>query len=236
MASEREDWGKRAQRGFLASGIDPGDQRGCKNRYIDLLQRTALDEVLGLKGDEIVLDFGCGSGRVSYWLAPKVKKVFGLEVTSEMIQTAEQNRSSENVEFVLYDGIHFPVFSDPVDLVLSVGVLQILRGDFLKRAVSQLALYLKPGGRMVLIEQASDNPEVERPRVQEYLEALGEAELSCLRYYPIRKGRWWLLYLIRYGVIPKQWFSRIARLELNRRKEEKGPVRYYKDFLFLLRK
>jgi SAM-dependent methyltransferase len=118
---ENEDWGRRAQKGFLASGIDPGDRRGHKNNYIDLLQKTALEEVLDLKGDEIVLDFGCGSGRMSYWIAPRVKRVLGLEVTSEMIDLAELNRASENVEFRLYDGAHFPVFPDPFDLILSVG-------------------------------------------------------------------------------------------------------------------
>ena len=232
----KEDWGKRAERGFLASGIDPGDRRGHKNRYIDLLQKTALDRVLKLKGDETVLDFGCGSGRISYWIAPRVKKVFGLEVTPEMIRVAERSRTSENVELVLYDGIDFPVFPDPLDLVLSVGVLQTMKGNALKRTLSQLALVLRPGGEIVLIEQASDNPKMGRPAVQEYLDAFEETGLKCLQRYPIRNGRWWLLYLIRYGLFPAHWFPRVARLELNRRKDESGPIRHYKDFLFLLEK
>lgn len=108
------DWGRRAREGFLASGIDPADRRGHKNDYIDLLQKKALEEVLELKGDEVVLDFGCGSGRFSYWMAPKVKKVLGLEITPEMIDLAERNRTAENVEFLLYDGAHFPVFQTPL--------------------------------------------------------------------------------------------------------------------------
>ncbi len=231
-----EDWGKRAQRGFLASGIDPGDRKGLKNDYIDLLQKKALEEVLELQEDETVFDFGCGSGRVSYWMAPKVKKVLGLEVTPKMIDLAEQNRTSENVEWMLYDGIHFPALSCPVDLVLSVGVLQIMRGDALKKTVSHLVQYLKPGGRMVLIEQVSDNPKVGRPRLQDYLGAFEAAGMTCLRHYPIRKGRWWLLYLIRYGFVPERWFPQIADHELKRRRQEKGSIRFYKDFLFLLEK
>ena len=74
------DWGRRAEKGILASGIDPADRRGHKNDYIDLLQKMALEEVVELKGDESVLDFGCGSGRMAYWIAPKVKRVIGLEV------------------------------------------------------------------------------------------------------------------------------------------------------------
>ena len=74
----------------------------------------ALEEVLELKGDEIVLDFGCGSGRLSYWIAPRVKKVVGLEISPEMIELAEKHRTAENAEFMVYDGLHFPVFHLPL--------------------------------------------------------------------------------------------------------------------------
>jgi SAM-dependent methyltransferase len=230
------DWKNRAQEGFLASGIDPADRRGHKNYYIDLLQKIALEEVLELKGDEVVLDFGCGSGRFSYWIAPRVKKVIGLEITPEMIELAEKNRTAQNVEFVGYDGVHFPVLSYVFDIIISVWVLQYMEMDRLKKMVSELARYLKPGGRIYLIEQASRNPRMDRPNIEEYLDALKDSKLECLQYYPIRKGRWWMLYLIRYGAIPKGWFRKIAFYELEKRRREKGFTRFYKDFLFLLRK
>jgi SAM-dependent methyltransferase len=233
---ERVDWGKRAEKGFLGSGIDPKDRRGHKNDYIDLLQKMALEEALELNGDEIVLDFGCGSGRFSYWIAPRVKKVVGLEITPAMIDLAEKNRTVENVEFILYDGVHFPVLPYEVDFILSVWVLQYMEGEILKRTVSELARYLKSGGRFYLIEQASDNPRRNRPRVEEYLETFNASRLECLQYYPIRKGRWWLLYLIRYGMIPKKWFPQVAFRELERERKIGKKISYYKDFLFLVRR
>lgn len=230
------NWGERAEKGFLASGIDPADRKGHKNYYIDLLHKVALEEASELKGDEFVLDFGCGSGRMAYWIAPRVKKVVGLEITPEMIQLAEKNRKADSVEFILYDGVHPPVFSHSFDLVLSIWVLQHMGDDLLKKTVSELAQYLKNGGKFYLIEQASDNPKVGRPSIKEYLNAFKESKLECLQYYPIRNGRWWLLYLIRYGMIPKKWFREIVHYELKKRRREKGFIRFYKDFLFLLRK
>lgn len=227
------DWGRRARKGFLASGIDPADRKGHKNEYIDLLQKTALEGILELKGDEVVLDFGCGSGRISYWMAPKVRKVVGLEVTPEMIVLAEKNRTAENVEFVLYDGTHFPSFPYLFDLVLSVGVLQILKGNRLKETVLQLAQCLKKGGKGYFIEQVSDNRMIGRPEAKEYLQSFEAADLTCLRHHPIRNGRSWMLYLIRYGLIPRSHFPRIACHELEKVKEEKGLVRFYKDYLFV---
>jgi SAM-dependent methyltransferase len=230
------DWGSRAEKGVLASGIDPADQRGHKNYYIDLLQKMALEEVLELRGDEIVLDFGCGSGRMAYWIAPKLKRVIGLEVTREMIQLAEKNRTSANVEFMLYDGVHFPAFSYTFDLVLSVGVLQLMKGEILRKTVSELAQYLRIGGKFYLVEQVSDNPRVSRPRVEDYLQAFKDSKLECLLYYPIRNGRWWLLYLIRYGIISKKFFPAIARKEILRRRGDKQIISYYQDYLFLLQR
>lgn len=233
---EKVDWAKRAQKGFLASGIDPADRKGHKNYYIDLLQKMALEEVLKLKGDEVVLDFGCGSGRISHWIAPRVRKVVGLEVTPEMIDLAKRNRTSANVEFMLYDGVHFPIFSSSFDLILSVGVLQIMKGELLKSTLSSLAQYLKIDGRFYLIEQASDNPEVERPRVEDYLQAFRDSKFECLQHYPIRNGRWWLLYLIRYGMIPEGWFHRIAIWELMKNRKRVEHIPYYRDFLFLIKR
>ena len=233
---EKVDWGRRAQKGFLGSGIDPADRRGHKNHYVDLLQKIALEERLDLKGDELVLDFGCGSGRVAYWIAPKVKKVIGLESTPGMIEVAERNRTAENVGFMVYDGVRFPSFPHPFDLILSVGVLQYMGGEVLKKTVAELARYLRRDGKGCLIEQASDNSKIERPKVEEYLQAFKQSKLECLQHYPIRNGRWWMLYLIRYGMIPKRWFRRIACYELAKRRREKGFIHFYKDILFLLRK
>ena len=230
------DWGKRAEKGFLASGIDPKDRRGHKNDYIDLLQKIVLEEALELNGDEMVLDFGCGSGRFSYWIAPRVKKVVGLEITPEMVDLAEKNRAVENVEFMVYDGVHFPFFPCPFDLILCAGVLQYMDDGAMKKVVSLLAQYLRTGGKFFSIEQVSDNPKIGRPKLDEYLEAFEGSKLECLQHYPIRNGRWWLLYWIRYGLIRKSWFPRIAHYELVKRRKEKGPIRYYKDFLFRLEK
>jgi SAM-dependent methyltransferase len=231
--TERIDWGSKAQKGFLASGIDPSDRRGYKNTYIDLLQKMALEQVLQLRGDESVLDFGCGSGRISHWIAPRVKEVVGLELTPEMIDVAERHRQAENVRFLLYDGIHFPNLPGPLDLILSVGVLQVLQGISLRRTIRELSGFLKAGGRFFLIEQVSDRPAIGRPRLEDYLHAFREAALECTDYHPIRKGRWWLLYLIRYGLIPKSWFPSLAAWELKMRRVRRRKISYYEDYLFL---
>jgi len=196
----------------------------------------ALEEVLDLKGDEDVLDFGCGSGRFSYWIAPRARKVVGLEITPEMIDLAEKNRTADNVEFAVYDGLHLPVFPYPFDLILSVGVLQTMKEELLKNTLSSLALYLKKDGRFYFIEQVSDSPKMDRPSLSGYIDAFGSSGMKCLQHYPIRKGRWWLLYLIRYGLVPHKWFPYIASRELKKNRKKENYISHYKDYLFLLKK
>jgi SAM-dependent methyltransferase len=194
----------------------------------------ALEEVLDLKGHETVLDFGCGSGRMSYWIAPRVKKVIGLELTPEMIELAERHRKADNVEFMVYDGVHFPLLPHPVDLILSVGVLLTMEREVLKTSMSALSRYVKKEGRFYLIEHASDNPKTGRPSVETYLHSFREANLECLRHYPIRNGRGWLLYLIRYGFIPERFFLPIARREIQQCRNERKKIPHYRDYLFVL--
>jgi cyclopropane fatty-acyl-phospholipid synthase-like methyltransferase len=45
----------------------------------------------------------------------------------------------------------FADFPDPFDLILSVGVLQIMKGELLKSTLSSLARYSKIDGRFYLI-------------------------------------------------------------------------------------
>jgi hypothetical protein len=162
--------------------------------------------------------------------------VVGLEITPEMIELAEKYRTAQNVEFMVYDGVHFPVFSYPFDVILSVGVLQIMKGELLESTLSSLTRYLKKDGRVYFIEQVSDSPKVDRPSLKEYLDAFGSMKMECLQYYPIRKGRWWLLYLIRYGLILKGWFHRIAVWEINKNRKKRDKISYYEDYLFLLKR
>ena len=72
--------------------------------------------------------------------------------------------------------------------------------------------------------------------IREYLQAFKESNLECVRYYPIRNGRRWMLYLIRFGLIPEGWFRHIIHYELRKRREENAKIRHYKDLLFFLKK
>ena len=112
---------------------------------------TALAE---LKPGQVVLDLGSGGGIDVLLSAKRVGptgKVYGLDVTDEMLALATENKRRagiENVEFLKGDIEQIPLPDASVDVIISNCVIN-LSGD--KRTVLAEAFrVLKPGGRFAI--------------------------------------------------------------------------------------
>jgi trans-aconitate 2-methyltransferase len=111
---------------------------------------TVLDR-LPLRGDERVLDAGCGSGRVTELLVERLPRgaVVALDGSPAMIEQARSRlaRFGNRVEYVVADlGRPLPV-AEPVDAILSTATFHwVPDHDAMFRS---LAAVLRPGGRLV---------------------------------------------------------------------------------------
>ena len=111
---------------------------------------TVLDR-LPLRGDERVLDAGCGSGRVTEQLAERLPNgsVVALDSSAEMLDEARRRlaRFGDRIEYVQADlGLPLPI-DRPVDAILSTATFHwVPDHDSLFR---HLAAVLRPGGRLV---------------------------------------------------------------------------------------
>jgi trans-aconitate 2-methyltransferase len=105
---------------------------------------------LELRGDETVLDAGCGTGRVTSMLMGRLPRGAGiaLDGSPAMIERARQKlvRFGDRVEFVVAD-LRLPLpLERPVDAILSTATFHwILDHDALFR---NLAAVLAPGGQL----------------------------------------------------------------------------------------
>lgn len=104
-------------------------------------------ERLPLVGDEVVLDAGCGSGRVTAELVARVPRgrVYGVDVAPSMVEHARE-ALGEKATILCQDLVDLDL-PEPVDAIFSNATFHwIADHDALFAA---LARTLKPGGRLV---------------------------------------------------------------------------------------
>lgn len=227
-------WSSLAEKGKLAAVIDPADTKGKKNAYIDILHKLALSKHIDNIKSDIVLDLGCGTGRFLNMLAQKAKFLIGIEITEEMLKIALSEVRYPNVDFILFDGINLPVEDRKIDLIVTVGVMQhINNNSVFQKIISELKRCLKPGGRILSIEQACKNKKGWRRNHKEYLKFFKKNSFRILNTYSIRRGHSLILYPILLGIIPVSWFKVLARMEIWwRRNSLWHPLWDYEDYLF----
>lgn len=114
------------------------------------LERNGLAVLdrLSLKGEETVLDAGCGSGRVTQTLAERLPRghVIGVDGSAGMIEAARQ-RLGESVELHVCDLTELDLGDRRVDAVFSNAVFHWIADHDLLFA--RLRGVLAPGGRLV---------------------------------------------------------------------------------------
>ncbi len=105
---------------------------------------------IDLRGDETVLDAGCGTGRLTEKLLERLPSghVVALDASSQMIAAARQNlaRFGDRVEFLERDLLDVGLDS-AVDLVFSTATLHWVLDH--PRLFAGFHRALKPGGRLV---------------------------------------------------------------------------------------
>jgi len=153
-------------------------------------------DALKLRGNEVVVDLGAGSGHFTFLIAPKLiggGKVLAVEIQDEMLQAIRQRAQAlkvTNVEAVKGSETdpHLPV--QGVDLVLMVDVYHELAYPF--EVMTKIREALKPGGRVVFVEYRKEDPavpikEVHKMSVEQIekeMRAVGLAHVQTLESLP----------------------------------------------------
>ena len=112
---------------------------------------TALAEITP---GETVLDLGSGGGIDVLLSAGRVGptgKVFGLDMTDEMLELARANQAKAgvtNVEFLKGDIEHIPLPDNSIDLIISNCVINLSPDK--DRVLAEAFRVLKPGGRFAV--------------------------------------------------------------------------------------
>lgn len=104
---------------------------------------------VGIERDDVVLEIGCGVGRVGKHLAPRCRRWIGTDVSPNMLRfTAERLREFQNVELIELsgDGLR-PIASASIDLVYCTAVFMHLETWDRYAYVEEALRVLRPGGK-----------------------------------------------------------------------------------------
>jgi ubiquinone/menaquinone biosynthesis C-methylase UbiE len=102
------------------------------------------------EGNEVALDAGCGTGSLTFALAPFVAEVVGVDTSTEYLEAGRATAPS-NVRLVEGDVTALPFGYAEFDLACCHRVLHHVRRPEL--AVSELARVTRPGGRIFIADQ-----------------------------------------------------------------------------------
>lgn len=150
-----------------ASGFDyahhwlPPDQRTARLAIYNSDDEAAFEE--GGRRDaarvctfvtprSVVLDFGCGSGRVARYVAPTCAELWAVDVSPRMLELArERLGEATNLRFARCHDVGMPdVATASVDVVYSFLVLQHLEREDAFLAMRELRRVLRPDGVAIL--------------------------------------------------------------------------------------
>ena len=148
------DWDNLSRLGKLRAVIDPNDGMGLKNMLIDRVHWLAVSRQLS--GSKTVLDFGCGTGRFAKRIKAMGARYTGIDTSKGMIEAARQWNPDIDIELFHFNGTKIPFSDASFDTVISSRVfIHILNLPKCAVILQEIARVLKPGGRLILLEEAT---------------------------------------------------------------------------------
>lgn len=145
--------------------VSVADWSGEDYRRVSSLQRAVASETLAdlvLRGDERILDIGCGDGFLTREIAARLPAGFivGMDPSPRMVAAADSGPvTSAGPRFVRGDARRLP-FGRCFDMAVSFNALHWV--PQLDEAFTAMAAILEPGGRsLIQMVCAADRPSIE---------------------------------------------------------------------------
>lgn len=100
-------------------------------------------------GADVVLDLGCGSGRLTDLLVERFRLVVGVDISRVGVKIAwKKSRLKGRCNFIVADALHLPFKRECLDAVVMSEVLEHLYSQ--KQALREANRLLKPRGHFIL--------------------------------------------------------------------------------------
>lgn len=108
---------------------------------------------------QTILDLGCGNGIISVFLSLHGARIIGIDIDAEALQHAQDRATHFGRQgactFLVGAGEAMSVGTETVDIVFSRSTLQYMDRS---QALSECLRVLKPGGKLILLQNLPSNP------------------------------------------------------------------------------
>jgi SAM-dependent methyltransferase len=202
MASRmKKDWDERATlnaRYYIATSCEDSEDafRASGERDV-MFFFTGLEHLLTT--ERVLLDIGCGIGRMDEAIASRVGRIIGLDVSAEMVRLARERLAHvPNVDFVEGNGVDLDVIDDAsIDLIFSHIVFQHMPKAATANYLIDARRVLKRDGWLVFqVPESGETALAEPPdadtfelrfysasSLQQHMERLGYADIVFARHW-----------------------------------------------------
>lgn len=172
--------------------LDVAEGQEHSNIYRNYFTANYILQNLQLKSNEIILDFGCGVGRVSKLIAEKSFAVVGVDTNSEMIKIAKEKFSLNNkVRYQTLTKITVESKDDYFDKAFSHWVFQHINDEDSLQWLFELKRVIKSNGKIFLFEQIKNESAESAKHMfrspKHYLSLIEKAELKTISAFPVMR-------------------------------------------------
>ncbi len=130
------------------------DRPGLQESTYRPIHDAVLERLTGVQPD-VVVDLGCGTGRLTERLAERFDDalVIGADLSNGMLERAVDRATDADSGFVRADALRLPLADASVDLVTCTESFHWYADQ--AAAVRELARVIRPGGRLVIASVAT---------------------------------------------------------------------------------
>jgi SAM-dependent methyltransferase len=163
-------WGEErlAKGDELAVVLSLGEPRTVNEAY-DRWERTLIERALAPLSRRQVIDLGCGTGRVTGFLAARGARVVAIDNAPEMLARCRAHPSSmpsadgASPSLVQAEAGRLSLRTGTMDAAVCVGLLEHLPADIRRRALGELVRVVRPEGRLALVANNAGSELLRRP-------------------------------------------------------------------------
>lgn len=202
---------------------------------LDYITRKEILKALGNIREKQIIDFGCGTGRLSTILASKSAHVIGLDTSEELLSLAKANNQTLHIDYRQISFEFTPIEANNIDRVFTVGVLYHLNDEHLKLRLIDFKNILSADGEFVFLEHVSPVDRVlsnigKQRSMLTWQQMITDAGMQIIKAKPILRmpsySFWlWNKFNIRFNIL-LPLFHLIEKLTVNRKKQA-ADYHYY---------